>query len=358
MTNIIANISADVEDGGWEASGVIWNDADAIDFEQQVTSWYDLYAGAWSDAQRPAFAGHLSPETWTKTIQTSEAPWKAYTAHEMMKDGQLQGIYFKDDATPENRHQIIDMTFAKIFYEIVGGHCNLLLPSFGTAYDADLWGTLFTTPTHEDGFMGLNIDFTNSAAVASYEVKDGSFWSKLKEIANKEFYVVYTDKNNVLNYVPHPMFNATTPATVIDIDSGLLLEPLTITRRNTTNIGQMILHGTDPSGSAITGTYPTDPAQGPIQRRGGYVVDSGSALTNIAQRAYLFETRGYTVEAEIGNGVGLLLELLDRVTVTYTSSADGIAWSDEAFYVHKIEVSLMDNFTARTRLTLEQENTA
>lgn len=356
MTNIIAKISADIDSGGWEATGEVINDADAIDFEQEVRSWYTVYAGGWEATTRSGFSGHLSPDPWVKTFQTSKAPWKAYTAHEMMKNGNLQGIFFKNDATPENRHQVIDLSFAKIVYEIVSGHSNLVIASDGTAHDADLWGTAFTTPTHEDGFMALNLDFDNSAAIDSYEVKDGSFWTRLKEIANKEFYTIYTDKTNTLNYIPHPMFG-TLPDVVFTLTNEWLLEPLTIERRNTEDLGQMILSGSTPSGEQITGTYPTDPNPGPIQRRGGYVCDSGSALTNIAQRAYLFETRGYTVTAEIANGVGLMVELLDRVAITYASSADGISWTDEAFYIHKIEVDVMDNFQAKTRLILEQENT-
>ena len=355
MTNVIASISADVDDGGWEADGIVFNDADALDFNQTVKSWYGYYAGGWTD-NAGAFSGHLSPDPWTKTLQSSNAPWKAYTAHEMMKRGDLQGIFFKSEASPANRHQITSMTFAKIVYEIVTGHCNLVTPSDGTAHDSDLWGTVFTTPTHETGFMSLNIDYTNSATVASYEVKDGSFFSRLKEIASKEFYVVYCDKNNVFNYIPHPMFGATVPDSVFTLTSDLLLEPLEIERRNTEDIAQFVFYGSDPSGSAISGVYPTDPNPGPIRRRGGYLCDSGSALTAIATRAYLFETREYTVTAQVGNGVGLMLDLLDRVNITYSSAADGISWTAEPFYVHKIDVSIMDDFTAKTTLVLEQEN--
>lgn len=355
--NIIGKISGDVEAGGWEASGRVLNDADALDFYQQVLAWFDLYAGGWSDAQRSAFSGHLLPEAWKRTVQGSDAPWKAFTAQEFMKQGELQGIYFQDVASsPANRHQIIDMTFAAIVYEVLGGHCNLVLADDATAYDSTLWGGSFTTPTFDDGFLALNLDFTNSAAVDSYAFKDGKFWSRLKEIATAEFYQLYVDKTNTLNYVPHPMFGASVPDIVLTLDDGLLLEPLTIERRNTEAIGQMVLHGTTPGGTQITGTYPADPNPGPIMRRGGYMLDSATDLDAIAQRMYLFETRGYTVTAEIGNGVGLLLELLERVAITYSSAQDGISWSSKPFYVHKIDVDVMDGFTAKTRLVLEQEN--
>lgn len=339
MTNIIAQITADLDNGGWESSGIVYNDANILSYNQQLNVWYNLFTqNGWTDIA-PAFLGHIQPDIWTKVFQSSEAPWKGYTAQEFLKQGDIQGIYFKDTLYPANSHQITNMKFSDIVYHILTEHCNLV------------------TPTFENGILKLNIDSANSADISSWEIKDGNFWTRLQEIAKAEFYTVYVDKSNTLNYIPHPMFG-TLPDIVLSLTSDLLSEPLQFDKRNVEAIGQIILHGNQPDGTQVTGTYPTNPEPGPIIKKGGYLIDNDTDLDVVAQRMYLFDTRQYTVTAKIGNGIGLMLELLDRIGITYTSIVDGINWSNKAFYINRITVNLMDNFTAETELVLEEENTA
>lgn len=344
QVDVVGKITGGVDNGGWEASGLVFNDADRLEFYQQLEIWFDLYAGgSWATYPRAGFVGYLMPDPWRRNVQGSELPWSAYTAQEFMKRGRVQGIFFKDVGSPTNWHQIDGMTYAGIVDHIVGiagqsGHSNLV---------RGVW---------PEGIITLNTDNTNSSAVDEYEVKEGNFWQRLQEIANIDFYVLYMDKAGVLNYVPHPMFGGSLPDPVLTLTSDLLLEPLQFERRNDEEIGQVKLFGTTPAGAQISGKYPTNAEPGPIVSKGGYMASSNSKMAAIAERMFKFENRDYTVTAKIGNGLGLLLELMDRVAITYTSSQDGISWSSKKFWVHKISVSLKDNFTAETELVLEAEN--
>ena len=254
MTNdidVIATIEASVDDGGWRASGSVFNDNDKLDFYQGIESYFDLYAGGWYGFPKPALVGHLLPEPWQKTFQTSITPFNAFTAQEFMKRGELQGIFFTDQASPANEHQIIDMTLADIVSHIVGqtgeyGHCNLV---------KGVW---------PEGIITTDIDTANSTAIDSYEVKQGNFWNRLQEIADIDFYYMWLDKGNVFHFEPHPMFAPVLPTPVFDLDSALLSEPLEIENRNTESIGQVRLSGTTPAGLQIFGKYPTDPTAGPF----------------------------------------------------------------------------------------------
>jgi hypothetical protein len=342
--HVIGRIEADVNDGGWKAGGAVIGDADRLDYYQEIETWFDLYVtGGWESLPRPAFIGHLLPEPFEKSFQNSVAPWSAFTAQEFMKRGRVQGIYFRHVASsPANDHQIVDMTYAKIVEHLVGkagefGHCNLR---------AGVW---------PEGIVSLNLDTANSSAIDEHEVKEGGFWETLRQIADIDDYYLFMDKTNTLNFIRHPMF-ATLPDPVLTLTSSLLLQPLKITRRNTEEMGQLRLQGTTPSGLQISGKYPTDPTIGPIVTRSGYMASSDAQMDAIAQRQYRFENRDYTVEAKIGGGLGLLLELLDRIAITYTSAADGITWASKKFWAHKIAVELLSNFKVRTTLILEAEN--
>lgn len=356
--DVIGKIEGSVQDGGWTATGAVFGDADRLDFYQQLEAWFDLYAGSgWEASPRRAFRGHLLPEAWQKTFLDSEAPFNAFTAQEFMKRGEIQGIYYKHVASsPANRHQIINMSFAKIVYEILGGHCNLMHSSEAANYDSSLWSGSFTTTTGAEGFLYLDLDTTNSSAVDEYEVKQGNYWSRLKEIADIEFFLVYVDKFNVLHYIPHPMFDASLPTPALTITSDLLLEPLTVERLNTEQVGQVKLQGATPRGLQITGKYPAQPTAGPIVYRTGYLATANTKMSAIAERMYRYENRGFTITASLSGAVGLLLDLLDRVSVTYSSAADGISWSAKKFWVSEISVEVLADFTARTRLTLDAEN--
>lgn len=334
----IGKIEASVDDGGWRASGAVFNDADRLDFYQQIKAWVDLYAGGWEALPRWAFNGHLLPEKWKRVFGASSAPWKAFTGQEFLKMGEIQGIFFKDVPSPANDHQINGMTLASIVTHCLKYHCNL---------DAD---------TYDEGILTLDIDNTNSVAITEYEIRQGNFWSKMQEIAEVDAYLIWVDKANVLHYNPHPMFSGSLPDSVMTITASHLLEPLEFERINPDAIGQVRVYGTTPAGLQIEGAYPTDPAGGPITSYAGYLATDDTLMDTIAERRYKFLTRDYTVTAKMPGGVGLLFDLLDRVSLTYASAGDGIDWTAKKFWIHKIEVDIVDGFAASTTLTLEAEN--
>ena len=218
-----------------------------------------------------------------------------------------------------------------------------------------LWSGAFTTPTWDEGFVLLDIDTTNSSSVDEYDLREGTLWSKLQELADNDNYYVFFDKTNKLHFIPHRMFG-TLPSVVFTLTSDLMIEPLVFERRDPATVGQVKVNAFTPAGTQISGKYPSAPTAGPIQELGGYYATNSSSLGDIAERIYKFDKRDYTVTVQIGNAMGLKLELMDRVAITYSSAVDGISWSSKKFWIHEIGVDILENFTAKTTLTLEAEN--
>ena len=356
QVDTIAKIEGSADDGGWSATGAVFNDADRLEFYQSLEAWFSLYTSAgWESKLRKAFRGHLMPDPWQKVFQGSTAPWSAQLANQMMRDGEVQGIFYKSvGSSPGNRHQIINMKYAHIIYELISGHCNLMHKNERANYDSTLWSGAFTSKAYNEGFLRLNLDITNSSAVSQYDLKQGGFWDRLKEIANIEAYILFVDKFNKLHYTRHPMFG-TLPTAVMTLTSSHLLAPLQITRRNE-KVGQVKLHGTTPAGLQIKGKYPTHPTAGPWIVKKGYMATSNALMNTIATRMYKYANRDVSVIAQLPGAIGLMLELLDRIAITYSSSADGISWSSKKFWIQKISVDLQSDFNATTTLALEAES--
>ena len=341
----IGEISGSLQEGGWRATGNIFSDADRLQWYQEAESWYYLYrGGAWEPSPRLGFRGHLLPEQWQKTFQGSTAPWRAFTAQEFLKRLELQGIFHAEAASPANQHQYnVGDTYGHIIEHLLGkagqyGHWNGVI---------DIW---------PEGFCRLDIDQTNSAAFGVYDQKGGNMWSRMQEIATIEFFLLWVSKNNVIHYTPNNMFLTPLPSVTMDITSSHLLEPLRITSRNTEQVGQIKLFGTTPGGLQISGKYPTDPTAGPIMVESGFMATSNAQMNTIAERKYKYANRDVSVTAMLPGAIGLLFEIMDRVSVTYTSSVDGITWSAKKFWVEEIRVQLRDFFNATTTMRLEAEN--
>jgi hypothetical protein len=345
----IGVIEGSIQEGGWRATGDIFGDADRLNWYQEVESYFHLYVnGAWEGSPRLAFRGHLLPEPWQKTFQSSVTPWTAFTAQEFMKRGEIQGIYFKEEASPANEHQITDMQYADIISHIIGqsgefGHCNLV---------DSVW---------PEGFMLTNIDTANSATPDNHEIKEGNYWGRIQEIATIEIYLAYLSSDGTFNYIRHPMFQASLPSVVFDIDSSWLLEPLRIENRNTETIGQVRVQGATSGGEQISGKYPTEPTAGPVMQLAGFKATDATDMATVAERKYKYLNRDVSVTARLPGAVGLMIDLMDRLSITYTSSADGATWSAKKFWVEGIRVEMADSFVADpfnavTTLSLEAEN--
>ena len=338
----IGKIEGSLQDGGWTATGAVFNDADRLEWYQEVEATFDMYASGWSGPHR-GFRGHLLPDPWRKTFQGSVAPFSAFTAQEFMKRGEVQGIFFKEDASPGNWHQITGMQLADIVEHVLGksgeyGHSNLV---------AGVW---------PEGIIDLDIDTANSTSVDEYEMKRGNYWRRLVEISQIESYLIYVDKFNVLHYIPHPMFDEDLPAVKLTIDNTLIVEPLTIQRLNPEQIGQVKIVGNTPRGLQLSGSYPDEATGGPQIVRGGYIATADTLMATIAERIYKFENREHTVTCQLPGAIGLWLDLLDRVEITYTSAADGITWDQKKFWLNKITVEVLADFNMITTVTMDAEN--
>lgn len=349
----LGTITGSLNEGGWRAEGNIYNDADRLQWYQEAESWYWLYrGGAWEATPRLGFRGHLLPEDWEKTVQSSVAPWRGFTAQEILKHGRIQGIFFAEASSPANQHQLTvgESLASGVIKHILGqageyGHWNGVYEENGTV----IW---------PEGITRLNVETTNSVAPGVWDMKEGNFWARLQEVATADTHLLYVSKDNIINYIQHPMFGATLPSAVMDITSSHLLEPLRITPRNTEAVGKVRVFGNTPGGLQISGSYPTDATAGPVITQSGVLATSATKLTGIATRKYLYANRSHTVIATLPGAMGLLFDIMDRVTITYSSAADGISWSAKAFWVEEIKVTLQDFFNGVSVLRLEAENTA
>lgn len=341
----IGEIRTSLQEGGWRATGNIFNDADRLEWYQAAESWFYLHrGGAWEPSARLGFRGHLLPNQWEKTIQDSVAPWQAFTAQEFLKRLDLQGIFFAEAASPANQHQLnVGDTYGHIVEHLLGK-----TGQFGH------WNGVF--PVWPEGIARLNIDKTNSAAPGAYDLKAGNFWSRLQEIAKIEFFLLWVSKDNIINYQKNGMFQTPLPDPVMDITSAHLMEPLQITPRNTEQIGQVILHGMTPGGLQIKGAFPTDPTAGPPIDESGFLATSNAQMATVAERKYKYANRDVTVSAKLAGGMGLLFEVMDRVSITYSSPADGVSWSAKKFWIEEISVPRDAAFNATTTMRLEAEN--
>jgi hypothetical protein len=111
-----------------------------------------------------------------------------------------------------------------------------------------------------------------------------------------------------------------------------------------------------PGGEQIKGVYPTDPTAGPPVDESGFLATSNAQMATIAERKYKFANRDVTVVAKMPGAMGLLFEVMDRVSITYSSPTDGVSWSAKKFWIEDIGVSLDASFNGETTMRLEAEN--
>jgi len=82
-------------------------------------------------------------------------------------------------------------------------------------------------------------------------------------------------------------------------------------------------------------------------------------LNEWVRRQYYFENRPYTVRWYAPGLCGLLFEILDRIQITYTGTAENgvhIDWTNKKFWIHEINVVPDATFGGRTEFLLEAEN--
>lgn len=356
-TFIIQTINANAQRGGWQASGWFANDQDKAVYSRRV----DIYItpegnGVWIAPALLALTGNELPQSVRFDYKQSQTPITVATSDVFVQNAGLQGIYFTQQAVVTNPHQYVDLRLGTMIKHVIEQHTNI--SSTAVVQNAD--GTFSATPV--GGWVDTSgIEITNSTAVSVFTVKqNNSMWDALKKIASNEFYVVYMTKNDEFIYEQHPQFKAVLPAVTVDLDSDIIINQPEVIFRDRVQVDQTQLAATTDNGDILRAEFPANvSSQGRRKRFTNLRCNSQARLNTLAERAYLFETREFSIRVQIPQAWGSLLELYDRVSITYTgTSRNGVDLSFVAskFWVEGIDVSRVGNFGAVTELTLEQEN--
>jgi hypothetical protein len=363
----IRQISGSISSRGWTCEFESLNDTDLFEENQNIAITWSPYQGK----ERQAFRGYITSRRVSFTGSQSVTRYTANTTNVLLQGGWLQGIYFKDvGATGRANYHEFDntyhLTMGRMILHILGYMDELAVPDTwlshtNVAYHAtgnpagwvDTSGiedTVFDTATNPEGSMRVD----------SYIVDEtDNLWNTIQGIAANEFFVAYFDKADRIHYRRHPMFALSTPDAVIDFDESMIIGAPEVELRSTDNISQVILHAVTDQASVLHSTYPdlTSVAGAGRRREISHLrCNNQATLDAWANFRYKYLTRDATVTITLPGASGLLFDLLDRVTITYTgTSVNGVhfSWASKAFYVHDIVVEPQGN----SQLTLEAENT-
>jgi hypothetical protein len=341
----IQSITADAAKGGWECTLVCFQDTDCIEKWQEVRLPFRFGSSdGWDEDDRDGLVGHALPLGIDYDFLTANARFSIATSHRFLEGMSVQGIGFTEAAAPANSHQITNMRLGHIVEHILEDHCNI------------------STTTNPEGWVDTSdIDVTNSTRVDRYNFhQTNNAWSALQALARNEFYWIYFSKDNAVHYVGHPMFG-TLPTPVMEFTSAFCSGRPTVNIRAVKNVSQVILKATTDDGAVLTSTYPATPAnEGQPKEMTRIRCNVQARLDTLARREYDWESRTYTVEWPAPGFSGLLFELLDRVSVTYTGTAANgvhIDWTDKKFWIHRMQMAPGEGFTGQTIFTLEEEPT-
>lgn len=351
----IQSVVGDADKGGWEANLRVFQDTDALEKWQAVALLFRFHSpDGWDKEERTTgLLGHVLPQGLTFDFPTSQARLNMATSHRFLEAMSVQGIGFADQsvagAAPYNAHQIDGLRLGHIIKHILEEHCNI------------------STTTNPEGWVDTasDIDITNSTTVNRYNFHaTNSGWSALQQVARNEFYYLYFSKDNVVHYIPNPMFAAALPTPVMEFTGAFCSGRPTVTLRAEKKVSQVTLKATDEDGTVYTSQWPVSPATEGRPKELTRIRVGGAApqvrLDALALRVYDWETRDYTVQWPAPGWAGFFFELLDRVEVSYTgTSANGvhIDWTSKEFWITRIQMSPGPGLTGRTVFTLEEEPT-
>jgi hypothetical protein len=311
---------------------------------------------------------------------SGEAEYTAETSDGFLRRGGLQGIGFADTAAdPRDHYHQFDsvtgggerMTMGRIVRHILGYYDTLGAPP-GTNPDwVAHWNGVHHPTQNPHGWITLdNVETTpfniitnpdGTQRVDRYIVREtDNLWSRLQEIATNEFFYIYFDKTDTLYYTKHPMYLNVIPAVVMDFDEDCILAPFVAEPRDTMGVPQVKLHAVTDAGGTLHAEYPASHnhiyGAPEISRiRCNYQ----NELDEWCERHYLWLNRDYTVRMSVPGLMGLLFDIWDRVSITYTgTTANGIDidWTEKKFWISEIVVTPSAGFTGTTAFVLEAEN--
>jgi hypothetical protein len=363
-TRFLANtIEGSIDRGGWQATGSFVNDQGAADYGRRVDVYFTGEGdGVWDASASLGLKASILPQLVRFDYKQSGTEVTVSTTDIFLQNAALQGIFFADPTklTPPtavtNPHQYDPLTLGEIVKHIIEQHTNV--SSTGVIQNSD--GTFSATPI--GGWVDTSdIDITNSTTADVYTVRqNNSMWRTIQDVAANEFYAAKMSRWDEFSYNPNPMFDAVLPSFTIELDDTYLVGQPEVTFRNDVQIDQVLLMALTDDGDILKSEYPANvAATGRRLSITNLRCNSQSRLDTLAERKYLFETRPYDLRLTIAGPWGLEIDLLDRISLTYSgTSRNGIELSfvDEPFWTQGIRVNRAGNFGAITELDIMQEN--
>lgn len=379
---LITRINGSERRGGWQLDFRALQDSDLVAENQRVDlSWRGAFGGG-PGVQRSAFTGYVLPSRFEFDRATSQSTFIAQTSDGYLRRGWVQGLGLADlDTTARaNYHQWDSVTGAgerltmgRIVRHILGHYDTLGVPPATNPDWIAHTNMVFHPAENPHGWISLdNVEVTPFAdpgnldgtmRVDRYNVREtDNLWSRLREIANNEFFVIYFDKTDTLYYTKHPMYLTTLPNPVMTFDEDFVVVPPTVIPRASDQVRQVVLHAVEDGGDTLRSEFPTSPTfvYGKIEEISRIRCNAQATLDDWAERLYLFKNRDYTVRWTAPGFCGLLFEILDRIQITYTGTSENgvhIDWNEKKFWIHEISVTVGEGFTGTSEFLLEAENT-
>lgn len=356
-TFIIGALDVSASRGGWQATGWFANDQIEVEYGRRLNIYINPEGGGvWTGLALEALAGNILPQSIGFDYKQSNTVITLATTNAFLQNAGLQGIYFTQQAVVTNPHQYVDLRLATMIQHIIEQHTNVS----STAFIQNSNGTFSAVPV--GGWVDTSgIDTANSSTVGVYTVKqNNSLWEAMKAIAANEFYVIYMDKYDNFIVEQHPQFKAVLPAVTVDLDSDIIINKPEVLYRDRIQVDQVRLAALTDEGEILRAEFPANvSSQGRRKNIFNLRCNSQARLNTLAERAYLFENREFTLRIEIPSAWGTRLELYDRISVTYVGTArNGVTLNFAAtkFWIDGIRVQRISNFSAITEVILEQEN--
>jgi hypothetical protein len=356
-------IEGSVDRGGWQATGSFVNDQGAADYGRRVDVYFTGEGGGvWDASASIALKASILPQLVRFDYKQSATELTISTTDIFLQNAAIQGIFFADPSklspptAVTNPHQYDPLSLGTIVKHIIEQHTNI--SSTGVIQNSD--GTFSATPI--GGWVDTSdIDTANSTTADVYTVRqNNSMWRTIRDIAANEFYIAKMTRKDEFSYNPNPMFEATLPSFTIDLDSSYLVAQPEVTFRNDVQVDQVLLMALTDDGDILKSEYPANvAATGRRLSITNLRCNSQARLDTLAERKYFFETRPYDLRLRIAGPWGLEMDLLDRISLTYSgTSRNGIELSfvNEPFWIQGIRVSRVGNFGAITELSVSQEN--
>ena len=338
------DITGDASSGGWQVNSNMISDQEEVEFGRHVELYTLIEGGGlWDSDYRLSFSGSMMPQNLTFSQGASSLSVVLATSDMFLNNAGLQGIYFSEQATPANPHQITDLNLGKIVEHIVEQHTNIADSTPGGWVDT------------------ARIDTLTSTSVDVYSVRSSnSIWQTIADIAENEFYVRYFTKEDKLVYESHPQFKATLSDVTLTITAQDMLTLPEVIYRNDVVVDQALLYALTDTGTILEAKFPsTVGTEGRRQKYPNLRCNSQTRLNLLAERAYRFLNRELNFRVVLPGAIGAFLELYDRVAVTYsgtTTNGVTINWADKKFWIDRISVRRSQRTSAVTELMLEEEN--